>query len=229
MSKRLFLLAFLIFVVACAYLPSAGSTRPKCDVILATPFRNHVGKSVNLDAVFAIAENSYGVRRKDVKVTHEQSQQNWSAEWLTHGIRTIVWVQNGVVSRVILLPEKTHITAGQVIECVGSQPKWYWAAYGPALPEQLGVRYSFEMWFPDIGLYVNKRGRAYSAKGLPDLSSHITIDDLIIVEPGSLKVVHDRIFYGLPFDQQPSVLRPRPWPGDWANVFFIEERNYASW
>lgn len=228
MVQRLALFVCGVLLAGCTNL-LLEQTRPSCETILSTPLRSYLGEPVKLDDVFAVAENSYGIRRADVVVTRYQSQQNWDAEWKVNGIRTIVGVQNDLFSRVTVLPEEVHTTAGQVIECIDSQPEWYWAAYGPDLPERTGVRYTLQMWYPNIGLFTENHGNVRSAGELPDLSTSIAIDALIMVKPGSIKEVHDRVFYGLPLEQQPLVLRPRPWPGEWTNAFFIEERNYASW
>lgn len=114
-----------------------------------------------------------------------------------------------------------------MIKCIGKQPEWYLAMYGPDFPERWMIRYTFQIWYPSIGLFMANRGSVHSVDKLPKLSGSIFVDTLIMVEPGSIIEVHDRIFYGLPLDQQPLTLQPKPWPGDWTNIFFVEEKNYV--
>lgn len=229
MNRRLILIIWMVIVGACTASVPASRARPGCDIIVAIPFRDYISKPIKLDDVLTLAENAYSVRRESVVVTNYEQEQNYDVEWLVRGVRTIVWINNGILSRVTTRPENVQITAGQVIECIDSKPIWYWAAYGPDFPERPGLRYTFEIWYPNLGLFVSAHGSVRSKEDLPDISPHITIENLVMIKPGSIEEVHDRVFYNLPLEKQPPILHPKPWPGDWSEMHFIEERNYTSW
>ncbi len=230
--KRLPLLIALITVIlpGCTARLYNSIYSGTCDSLLVKPLHADLDHPFTSEEVIDVVEAYYGVQIEDIEVTRYDLEDDWqeNVEWEDQGIRYTIVIRNGDLRVINVSDEGGRITAQRLIECVGLQPEWYRAIYGPRM-ERSGIDYYFELWFPSIGVISQSRGSASRPDKLPILTSEFIIEHIDIVSPGSLDEVYEKSYtaylpFSLPLNRGTAwedALQPRPWPENWEEVHFI--------
>lgn len=222
---------FITFSLAGCLRPVSESARIPCNALLATPFREHISQPLDVEEAVQIIELQYGVESDDVVINEFSNINEWELviEWPMYGLVITLFRKNGNLAQIYINPNQARIASGRIVECVGSKPEWYRAIYGPRM-ERPSLDYVFEMWSPAEGIVTQTRGNVRSTERLPVISPDTEITYLFIAQPGSLEDVLIRIGPPIvPFSISlnegtvwENALQPRPWPGNWEDIKFVE-------
>jgi hypothetical protein len=224
---RELLLAVLVSIslVSC----SAKEHKPvDCSTILESSFRDRIGKKIDLNSTVETIKRVYGLTTEEIGIDKYEEQQSWVVKWTSNGVRHNLSTHDDVLTWANVVFDSNQVTAGNIINCIGSDPDYYFAAYGPNYPAT-DLRYSLQLLYPSHGVRVSTYGSVASATKLPSLNPDIGVSQVVFVEPGSLEEVYPRVYHGLNLSDLPSVILPRPWPGDWKGIAFTEETKYPWW
>jgi len=202
-----------------------------CNLIMATPLREHLGHPLSSKKALSIIESFYDIQAEDIFVTTSEWKdiKDEDIAWDDQGIHYIATIRNGELIVINVSDKKKRITANKLIECVGHQPEWYRAIYGPRM-ERSGIDYYFELWFPSAGVISQSRGDTTRPSKLPDLTQEFAIDYIDIMLPESPDELREKSYTAYPPFNLPSnkgtawenTLQPRQWPGNWGEVYFVE-------
>ncbi len=221
----------ILILTGCTDKQKSPSSPIACDLLLVTALREHLGHPFTSEDVIRIIESNYGVLVGDISVTDSEWEdiKDEDIEWDDQGVHYRAKIRNGDLLVVNVSDEEEKITADKLIECVGRQPEWYRAIYGPRM-ERRGIDYYFELWFPSAGVISQRRGSASRPDRLPIPTSEFLIENIDIVTPGSLDEVYDKTYKAyLSFTSDPrdegtkweNSQLPRLLSGTWEDVRFI--------
>lgn len=225
MTKRLLLMVFIaIFLIGC--LPPGRSL--SCDEIMATPLAENVGEAIALEDLLQYTEHSFRLGREDIRIETYEEGRVRVVVWNKGGIKYMVSIRDDVLNEIRIHYESTRPAAKQVIVCLQKQPSWYVAIYGDNFPIPGGKRYLFELYFPDAGVFAQLQDSGQHIKRPPTLDANIPLSLLVFIEPGSLEEIYFRAKHSRRLKEQPPVQWPKPWPGNWEEVRWIEN-NGPGW
>jgi len=231
--KRLlfFIIPFSLILSGCTIGQRNSVYSGSCDLLLFRPIHAKLDLPLTSEEAMALVESYYGVQPEDIKITRYESKDSWSdyVEWEDQDIHYTVVIRKGDLRVINVSDEKGKISAAKLVECVGLQPEWYRAVYGPRM-ERSGIDYYFELWFPSAGVKSQSRGSASRPDKLPIPTSEFAIEHIDIVSPGSLDEVYEKSYtaylpFSLPLNKGTEVenaLQPRAWPENWEEVHFIK-------
>ena len=222
----------LIFTASFLVLLFAGCLGPdvpmSCDKLLAKPLHNYVSKDTTPQILVGIIGDSYNLQPEEIHV-HEDENGSWTITWFAQDVGYGIFSDNGTTLAKIgtdYQTESVQPTAGRIVECLGKQPQWYWAAFGSD-PRVSDMRYNFTMYFPMDGVIANSHGYLDRDKVPFVINPDIRMTGISVVQPGSLSEMYQQLWnenLGSVRDE----LQPKPWPNAWETVEFIED-NEPDW
>lgn len=219
-------LPLIALVVALSIALSACQPLPKvkeltCVELLATPLQSYIGQAVAAETFAEAVEKAYGVPRQGININmHEDG--GWFLNWTQNGLGYGVSSENGTtLDRIGIDYKPGAVTTRRILDCIGSQPEWYRAAYGPHAPTT-GIRWAFDLYFPAQGIVATGTGYDQHRESPPPLRADFPLEHMFISEPSSLSALYKQR-WGNSLEETRPALQPMPWPGDWGAVHFIED------
>lgn len=220
LALSIFALALSTALSACR--PASESTNPTCAELLASPLQAYIGQMITPKEFAESVGQAYGIPSQKISV-NTQADGGWFLSWSQSGLGYGATSEDGVtVDRIGIEYETNHVTARRLLECVRSQPEWYWAAYGPN-PPTTGYRYAVDLYFPALGIVATGTGSDLHGTPLPSLGVNVGMSRVFIGVPSSLSALYKQRWGRILEDERPP-LRPVPWPGNWESVRFVEDR-----
>lgn len=228
----LWIISLSLILVGCTINRDKPIYSGSCEVLLFRSLHDNLGKPSTAGEITALVQTYYGIHPDEVTVTRYELEGLWSdhVQWEVNGIDYIAIIDNGFIVddgklRTINMSGKdVQITAEKLIECIGHEPKWYRALYGPRM-ESSGIDYEFELWFPSAGITSKSVKYAPNPEKIPALTPKFEVERIDIVSPGPLAEVFKRAYIAhLPLsDPYGEVQRElQPWPGDWQEIEFVQ-------
>lgn len=203
--------------------PATESVTLSCAELLATPLQPFIGQVLVSDDFVRAAANAYGISPQAVSLQTVE-ETDWKVSWTYKGYRYTAWTEHGgIINRIVVeLHNPRVVTAGHLIDCMGSEPEWYSAHYGMEAPRP-GVTYHFVLYFPRQGIVVTSENYVERNEQPPLLAADSPMDDVVIGSSGSLADLYERR-WGFSIETGNPAWKPIPWPGRWRAVHWLEDR-----
>ncbi len=192
-----------------------------CDELLILLFRGNVGKQFENNRSLGLITQLHDVPKNDITIETYPEINEWTTviRWQSNDIEYSLWEQDDQLKYILIDSTEYKLTTNRLIDCIGSQPTFYRALYGPRM-ERAGVDWFFELWFPSAGIVAEARGEARSNTQLPNLSVDTRISNIGIVQPDSVEKMYTSLGPGyLPFEDGYEI---NLWPNDWNDVKFTQ-------
>lgn len=219
------LIVFMFFVaVSLAGCAESISEKPDipCNVLLVTPFQGSIGQPLESENALRLIESQFDVESDFVTVTEYPDINEWdlAIRWPMDGLDIVLFSKEGNLARIDVEPTHVAVKGKEIISCIGSNPEWYRATYGPKM-ERSGIDFLFEMWFPDHGIVTQSSGKMKSVEELSAMNPDTDIRNFFIVRPGSPEEL--LLDIGHPLSSfEDDAWSPQSWPEDWQKVEFVQ-------
>ena len=224
MKHRLFLILIATVILGGCIGLFTQEPPIKCDILFVPPLQKHIGQTLEFTEALRILESTYGIQERDAITKQYPDRQAWNVRWTSEGFTFELRGERGYLSQILVYPQRVEFTAEQIFQCIEKSPEWYRALYGPQM-ERPHLDYLIEMWELSTGTFIGIQGDAKSVDELPTIIPNLPVTALIMVEPGTIESVFGKtaVYYGYSdFSKIPESLRPKPWPGDWQEIEFVQ-------
>lgn len=164
---------------------------------------------------------TYNLGLKDVEVAEYEGLL--SLRWQTDGATYALTAQDSVPhdARIGFVANKPSFS--EVLKCLGwGAPDYYWAFFGDEIP--YGRTYTVALYFLGEGGFLASGRHFLTNRAVepPPLNANLPVSVVVLVKPGSIEEVFSQVNHGISLESRAPDYRPRPWPGSWASLEYVE-------